>query len=259
MSLIFPIHHILTVYYIRLSACINCSFNSIDLTLSVCDEIFLTELRGESQSVRWEQWGKAWYELNRRFSEAFLKTHFSSHCSLYFHSQTPWLKPVITAWPVTKISERWISSPLSYWYRAISCFRGVYLTLPSPLSARQSLILELSDNPISISSEDNSTEFNSLELGGPTNNTDVTAGTSDSSESASSEASDSGEANQIRTPDCVNGTASCESEEYFLQGIGDDGHAAVDHLMVPDDDDRELSLRWWFRQLYVIHYELQHP
>lgn len=197
----------------------------------------------------------------------YLRMHdeASSHCSLSFRSQTPWLKPVTTAWPVTRISERWILSPLSYWYRAISCIRDVYLPLSSPLSARQSLILELSDNPISISSEDNSTEFNLLELGGPTNNSDVTAGTSDSSESASSEstetseASDSGEANQMRTPDCVNGTASCESEEYFFQGIGDDGHAAVDHLMVPDDDDRELSLRWWLRQLYVIHYALQHP
>lgn len=124
----------------------------------------------------------------------------------------------------------------------------VTLNWPHPLCAsRQNLILELSDNLGAISSEENSTESNSLELGGPSNTSDVTAGSSESTSSESnetSEASDSAESNQIRAPDCVNGTASCESEEYFLQGIGDDGQAAVDHLMVPDDDERELSLRW---------------
>lgn len=119
---------------------------------------------------------------------------------------------------------------------------------PLLLCVRQNLILELSDNLGSISSEENSTESSSLELtGGPSNTSDVTATSSESTSSESnetSEASDSAESNQIQAPDCVNGTASCESEEYFLQGIGDDGHAAVDHLMVPDDDERELSLRW---------------
>lgn len=118
---------------------------------------------------------------------------------------------------------------------------------PLLLCVRQNLILELSDNLGSISSEENSTESISLELGGPSNTSDVTATSSESTSSESnetSEASDSIESNQIGALDCVNGTASCESEEYFLQGIGDDGHAAVDHLMVPDDDERELSLRW---------------
>lgn len=119
-------------------------------------------------------------------------------------------------------------------------------SMASEENIRKNLILELSDNLGSISSEENSTESNSLELGGPSNTSDVTAASSESASSEStetSEASDSAESNQIRAPDCVNGTASCESEEYFLQGIGDDGHAAVDHLMVPDDDERELSLR----------------
>ncbi|XP_070768673.1 secretory calcium-binding phosphoprotein 1 [Enoplosus armatus] len=74
---------------------------------------------------------------------------------------------------------------------------------------------------------------------------DNTAVTSDSSESTSKEsnASDSSELEQIKTQDCVNGTQSCESEEYFFQNIGDDAHYSVDNLMVPDDDERELSLR----------------
>ncbi|XP_072239939.1 secretory calcium-binding phosphoprotein 1 isoform X2 [Leuresthes tenuis] len=91
--------------------------------------------------------------------------------------------------------------------------------------------------------------------------TDATAATSDSSESTSSEsqeskesnsnsestessdASESSELKQLRAKDCVNGTQSCESEEYFHQSIGDDAHFSVDHLMVPDEDDRELQLR----------------
>lgn len=109
------------------------------------------------------------------------------------------------------------------------------------LCMRQNLILEQTENLGSISSEENSTESSSLELGGPSNASDVTAASIESA--ATSEASDSAESNQINAPDCVNGTASCESEEYFLQGIGDDGHAAVDYLMVLDDDERELSLR----------------
>ncbi|XP_040892398.1 secretory calcium-binding phosphoprotein 1 [Toxotes jaculatrix] len=94
--------------------------------------------------------------------------------------------------------------------------------------------------------------------------TGVTAATSDSSESSSSEsnetneasdssddskstedsnASDSTELEQIKTKDCVNGTQSCESEEYFFQDIGDDAHHSVDNLMMPDEEERELSLR----------------
>lgn len=94
--------------------------------------------------------------------------------------------------------------------------------------------------------------------------TGITAATSDSSESTSSEsdetseasdssdasksaedsnASNSSELKQLNAKDCVNGTQSCESEEYFFQEIGDDAHYSVDNLMVPDEDDREFSLR----------------
>nr|XP_020516866.1 suppressor protein SRP40-like [Labrus bergylta] len=82
------------------------------------------------------------------------------------------------------------------------------------------------------------------------NDTGETAATSDSSESNSresnetdetSEDSDSSELKQLR--DCVNGTQSCESEEYFFQDIGDDAHYSVDNLMVPDDNEREFILR----------------
>ncbi|CAJ1052300.1 secretory calcium-binding phosphoprotein 1 [Xyrichtys novacula] len=65
---------------------------------------------------------------------------------------------------------------------------------------------------------------------------------SDASKSTEdSNASDSAELKQIQ--DCVNGTQSCESEEYFFQDIGDDAHYSLDNLMVPDDDERELMLR----------------
>ncbi|XP_023274212.1 dentin sialophosphoprotein-like [Seriola lalandi dorsalis] len=93
---------------------------------------------------------------------------------------------------------------------------------------------------------------------------EMTGVTSDSSESTSSEsnessdssdssdaskstedsnASDSTELHQIKTEDCVNGTQSCESEEYFFQAVGDDANYSVDNLMMPDEDERELSLR----------------
>ncbi|KAK7929229.1 hypothetical protein WMY93_005624 [Mugilogobius chulae] len=80
---------------------------------------------------------------------------------------------------------------------------------------------------------------------------------SESNETSSSEASDSGsdsahssqshedshsaELKQLKH--CVNGTHSCESQEYFFQDIGDDANYSVDNLMVPDEDERELSLR----------------
>lgn len=76
------------------------------------------------------------------------------------------------------------------------------------------------------------------------NETNETSEASDSSQSAEdSNASDSSQLQQVQTADCVNGTQSCESEEYFLQNIGDDAHYAVDNLMVPEEDERELSLR----------------
>lgn len=67
---------------------------------------------------------------------------------------------------------------------------------------------------------------------------------SDSAQSSSSEDSSNSDSREL-TPikDCVNGTQSCESQEYFFQDIGDDANYSVDNLMVPDEDDRELSLR----------------
>nr|XP_020457826.1 lisH domain-containing protein C1711.05-like isoform X2 [Monopterus albus]XP_020457827.1 lisH domain-containing protein C1711.05-like isoform X2 [Monopterus albus] len=68
--------------------------------------------------------------------------------------------------------------------------------------------------------------------------------TSDSSESTEDcDANDSTEMKQIKAKDCVNGTQSCESEEYFFQDIGDDAHFSVYNLMVPNENERELSLR----------------
>ncbi|XP_054897208.1 secretory calcium-binding phosphoprotein 1 isoform X1 [Poeciliopsis prolifica] len=73
--------------------------------------------------------------------------------------------------------------------------------------------------------------------------------TSDSNDSSTaskstedSNASDSAELEQVRAINCVNSTQSCESEEYFLQSIGDDAHSEGEHLL-PDEDDRELRLR----------------
>ncbi|XP_007551865.1 dentin sialophosphoprotein-like isoform X1 [Poecilia formosa] len=74
--------------------------------------------------------------------------------------------------------------------------------------------------------------------------------TSDSNDSSTaskstedSNASDSAELEQVRAKNCVNSTQSCESEEYFLQSIGDDAHSPGEHLLVPDEDERELRLR----------------
>lgn len=68
---------------------------------------------------------------------------------------------------------------------------------------------------------------------------------SESSESDESSDSDSEEKQQRLSKDCLQGANStaCESEEYSFQEIGDDSHAPVDHLMVPDEEDRELRLR----------------
>ncbi|XP_026215717.1 secretory calcium-binding phosphoprotein 1 isoform X2 [Anabas testudineus] len=74
-----------------------------------------------------------------------------------------------------------------------------------------------------------------------------TSETSDDSKSTEdSNASDSSELVQLQTNDCVNGTQSCESDEHFFQNVGDDAHHSVDsvdNLMVPDEEERELSLR----------------
>lgn len=117
------------------------------------------------------------------------------------------------------------------------------------LMKTQSINLQLQENP----TDSSDTTSNSADT---SDSTDATAATSDSSESTSEEsnesndtsessedsnASDSSELQQIK--DCVNGTQSCESEEHFFQNIGDDAHFSVDNLMVPDEDERQLSLR----------------
>lgn len=70
---------------------------------------------------------------------------------------------------------------------------------------------------------------------------DETSETSETSES--SESSESSERGQVPPVDCGNSTESCESDEYFFQGIGDDGLYTVDNLMAPDEGERELHLR----------------
>ncbi|XP_045903176.1 secretory calcium-binding phosphoprotein 1 [Micropterus dolomieu] len=76
------------------------------------------------------------------------------------------------------------------------------------------------------------------------NETSEDSDSSDASKSSEeSNATDSSELQQIKTQDCVNGTQSCESEEHFFQDIGDDAHYSVDNLMMPDEAERELSLR----------------
>uniref|UniRef100_A0A667WIQ7 Uncharacterized protein n=2 Tax=Myripristis murdjan TaxID=586833 RepID=A0A667WIQ7_9TELE len=86
-----------------------------------------------------------------------------------------------------------------------------------------------------------SSESTSLE----SNETSETSDSSDSSQSSESNASDSADVEQLTAKDCLHGADStgCESEEHFFQGIGDDAHPSVDQLMVPDEAERELSLR----------------
>lgn len=77
---------------------------------------------------------------------------------------------------------------------------------------------------------------------------DPTDATTDSSESdetseTSETSSESSEAGPVNVVECSNSTESCESDEYFFQGIGDDGLYTVDNLMAPDDGERELQLR----------------
>lgn len=100
-------------------------------------------------------------------------------------------------------------------------------------SASTTLVTFTVDSSQSASSESNETS-----------SSEASDSASDSAQSSSSEEdsnSDSRELNNIKN--CVNGTQSCESEEYFFQDIGDDANYSVDNLMVPDEDDRELSLR----------------
>ncbi|KAM9770274.1 secretory calcium-binding phosphoprotein 1 isoform 1-T1 [Menidia menidia] len=115
--------------------------------------------------------------------------------------------------------------------------------------------LPLQNNPTDSSDTTSDTTSDSAET---SDSTAATAATSDSSQSTSSEsqesnssedsestedsnASDSTELQQVK--DCVNGTQSCESQEDFHQSVGDDAHFSLDHMMVPDEDDREFRLR----------------
>lgn len=95
------------------------------------------------------------------------------------------------------------------------------------------LVTFTADSSLSASSESNETSSEASDSASDS------AHSSQSSEDSSN--SDSRELTPIK--DCVNGTQSCESQEYFFQDIGDDANYSVDNLMVPDEDDRELSLR----------------
>ncbi|KAF7663995.1 hypothetical protein LDENG_00193650 [Lucifuga dentata] len=78
------------------------------------------------------------------------------------------------------------------------------------------------------------------------NETSEASDSSDASKSTEdSNTSDSTELEQIKARDCQQGADStdCESEEYFLQDIGDDAHHSVDDLMVPEEEHRELNLQ----------------
>uniref|UniRef100_UPI0037E78BD9 germ cell nuclear acidic protein-like n=1 Tax=Semicossyphus pulcher TaxID=241346 RepID=UPI0037E78BD9 len=98
-------------------------------------------------------------------------------------------------------------------------------------------------------------QTNLQQVDNPTDSSDATSesadtsDTTDETQSSSSESdetsedSDSSDLKQMKSQECVNGTQSCESEEYFFQDIGDDAHYSMDNLIMPDDDERELSLR----------------
>lgn len=92
------------------------------------------------------------------------------------------------------------------------------------------------DSSQSVSSESNETSSESEA-------SDSASESAQSSESSEEDSSDSDSAELSPVTRCVNGTQSCESEEYFFQDIGDDANYSVDNLMVPDEDERELSLR----------------
>lgn len=99
--------------------------------------------------------------------------------------------------------------------------------------ASTALVTFTADSSQSSSSESNETSSSAA--------SDSASESAQSSSSEEDSNSDSREMHHIKN--CVNGTQSCESEEYFFQDIGDDANYSVDNLMVPDEDDRELSLR----------------
>ncbi|KAI4832645.1 hypothetical protein KUCAC02_015607 [Chaenocephalus aceratus] len=126
---------------------------------------------------------------------------------------------------------------------------------PTLTSSRESTSHE-STSRESTSSESTSSESTSRESTSRESTTsestssesDQTNETSEESDSSSEEsksledsnASDSDELQQIKAPDCVKGTQSCE---YFFQDIGDDAQYSVDNLMMPEEAERELHLR----------------
>lgn len=114
-------------------------------------------------------------------------------------------------------------------------FRAIWPTQYSYYYYFQNLIEVMPD---SLGTEE-STEAPTVEA--PTDET--TSSESSESTSETSESSESNETGRINVADCVNATESCESDEYFFQGIGDDGLHTVDNLMAPDDGERELQLR----------------
>ncbi|XP_017292820.1 secretory calcium-binding phosphoprotein 1 isoform X2 [Kryptolebias marmoratus] len=101
------------------------------------------------------------------------------------------------------------------------------------------------------STDTTSDSADSTDVSAASNSSESTSSESHESEEADtsskstedSNGSDSAELEQVRSKDCMNGTQSCESDEYFLQSIGDDAHFAVDNLMAPEEDDGELRLR----------------
>ncbi|XP_033976623.1 secretory calcium-binding phosphoprotein 1 [Trematomus bernacchii] len=125
---------------------------------------------------------------------------------------------------------------------------------PDHLTEKQPTLTSTSTNNTESSSESSSSESTSSEstssesTSSESNQTNETSEESDSSSEESksledSNASDSDELQQIKAPDCVKGTQSCESEEYFFQDIGDDAQYSVDNLMMPEEAERELRLR----------------
>uniref|UniRef100_A0A3P9JTU2 Uncharacterized protein n=1 Tax=Oryzias latipes TaxID=8090 RepID=A0A3P9JTU2_ORYLA len=111
--------------------------------------------------------------------------------------------------------------------------------------------LPLLEKPIDSSSDStdlaaansNSTESDSSESQESEETSDSSDASKSSKESDESDESDSAESEQFKAKDCVNGTQSCESEEYFVQSVGDDAHFSVHGLMMPDEENMELRLR----------------
>ncbi|CAL1601387.1 unnamed protein product [Knipowitschia caucasica] len=132
------------------------------------------------------------------------------------------------------------------------------ISAPTAKTMKQKVLSLLESKTTGVSSSSSE----SAEIPRTTGLITVTADSSESSESnetssSSSESSESSHSSQsdensnssntsaeVRNiTQCVNGTQSCESEEYFFQDIGDDANYSFDNMMVPDEDERELSLR----------------